>query len=188
MGTTRPTIMELMPLVHRIETRLSASSCFLNQGCHLQLLQSVLSSMSIYFLCSLSIPTGILKQIKRIDRQCLWRGNSDTPRQSLAAWELVCRPKNSGGLGVINLQIQNDALLIKHLFKFFNKFDIPWVHLIWDSYYAVSPPHATDQCGSFWWRDIMKLFDKFWSIARSITRSGSSILFWQDKWHLMGNC
>ena len=108
MGTSRPTIYDLLPLVDRIERRLSASSCLLNQGSRLQLLQSVLSSMPIYFLCTLSLPQGILKQIERIMRQCLWRGNTDTPRQSLAAWDLVCRPKSFGGLGVLDLRIHND--------------------------------------------------------------------------------
>ena len=56
MGTSRPTIYDLLPLVDRIERRLSASSCFLNQGSRLLLLQYVLASMPIYFLCSLSLP------------------------------------------------------------------------------------------------------------------------------------
>ena len=72
MGTSRPTICDLLPLVDRIDRRLSASSCLLNQGSRLQLLQSVLASMPIYFLCSLSLPQGILKQIEWIMRQCLW--------------------------------------------------------------------------------------------------------------------
>lgn len=94
MGTSRQPIQELMPIVHRIERRLSASSCFLNQGSRLQLLQSVIASMPIFMFCSLSIPPRILKQIEIIERQCLWRVNSGTPRQSLAAWDLVCRPKD----------------------------------------------------------------------------------------------
>jgi hypothetical protein len=32
---------------------------------------------------------------------------------NLAAWDLVRRPKDKGGLGVINLGVQNDALLLK---------------------------------------------------------------------------
>ena len=141
MGTSKPRIIDLLPLVDRMERRLTASSAMLNQGSRLQLLTSVLSSMPIYFLCSLDIPIGIIKQLERIQRQCLWHGNSDTPKQSLATWELVCRPKDKGGLGIINLQLQNQGLLIKHLHKFFNKEDIPWVSLIWNSYYdGVVPP------------------------------------------------
>ena len=56
MGTTRPRIQDLMPLVDRVERRLSASSAMLNQGARLQLVNLVLSSMSIYHLCSLDIP------------------------------------------------------------------------------------------------------------------------------------
>jgi hypothetical protein len=44
---------------------------------------------------------------------------------SLAAWEMVCRPKEKGGLGIINLETQNDALLMKHLYRFFNHEDTP---------------------------------------------------------------
>src|SRR3954469_11746886 len=99
----------------------------LNQGARLQLLNSVISSLPIYHLCSFAIPQGILKQLERIQRQCLWRGSSDSQRKSLAAWDLVCRPKSKGGMGIMNLQLQNKALLIKHLHKVYNKADIPWV-------------------------------------------------------------
>ena len=96
LRTTRPRIVDFMPLVDTLERRLTASSCMLNQGSRLQLLTSVLTSMPIYFLCSLQLPPGIIKQLDRIFRQCLWRGSSDAPKQSLAAWDLVCRPKDKG--------------------------------------------------------------------------------------------
>ena len=59
-----------------------------------------------------------------------------TKKPSKAAWELVCLPKDEGGLGVLNLQTHNEALLLKNLHKFYNKFDIPWVNLIWERYYS----------------------------------------------------
>jgi hypothetical protein len=43
--------------------------------------------------------------------------------------------KNEGGLNVLNIQTQNEALLLKHLDKFFNKRDLLWVKLIWDKHY-----------------------------------------------------
>ena len=118
LGTTRPRIVDFMPLVDTLERRLTASSCMLNQGSRLQLLTSVLTSMHIYFLYSLQLPPGIIKQLDKIFRQCLSRGRSDAPKQSLAAWGLVCRPKDKGGLGVINLHIENKGLLLKNLHNF----------------------------------------------------------------------
>ena len=97
---------------------------------------------------------------------------------------MVCRPKDKGGLGVINLHLQNQALLIKHLHKFFNKEDIPWVSLIWNSYYDGVVPQATVLCGSFWWRDVFKLADSYRAISTATVNQGDSILFWSDSWIL----
>jgi hypothetical protein len=38
---------------------------------------------------------------------------------------MVCKQKDKGGLGIINLKIQNQALLLKHLDKFYNSADVP---------------------------------------------------------------
>jgi hypothetical protein len=51
------------------------------------------------------------------------------------AWETVQKPKDKGGLGVINLRLQNDALLMKQPHKFYNHHDVPWVQMIWFRYY-----------------------------------------------------
>src|SRR4051812_30472094 len=56
MGTTRPSVSDLSPLVHKIKRILSSASCYLNQGARLQLLQYVLSSMPIYHLYTVVIP------------------------------------------------------------------------------------------------------------------------------------
>jgi len=96
VGTTRPKMVDFLPLVDCMERRLTASSCFLNQGGKLQLLNSVISSMPTYYLCSLHIPAGIIKQLERIQRQCLWRKYGKDSGKSLTAWDLVCRPKRKG--------------------------------------------------------------------------------------------
>jgi hypothetical protein len=101
---------------------------------------------------------------------------------SLAAWPMVCRPKKKGGLGILNLKIQNDGLLLKYLHKFYNKSDTPWVTLLWNAYYNGKVPHAVDPCGSFWWRDICKLMPIFRGFASSTIGNGQSVLFWKDEW------
>ena len=52
--------------------------------------------------------------------------------------------------------------------KFFNKKDIPWVNLVWEKHYSNVKLPSRIKKGSFWWRDILKLLDKFKGMA-SIT-------------------
>ena len=147
------------------------------------MVQSVLTSLPMHYLCSLKIPKTIVKSFDRARRHCLWaKADGVGTPHSLAAWNLVCRPKKKGGLGVMNLELQNKALLIKHLYKFFCHHDTPWVKLVW-SLYEPGPPHAQTPRGSFWWRDIFKLIHTFRSITTSTVGNGESTLYWKDFWH-----
>jgi hypothetical protein len=82
---------------------------------------------------------------------------------------------------VINLELQNKALLLKQLHKFYMKANTPWVSLVW-SLYGNRVPHAQSKRGSFWWRDIFSLVGEYRSISRCKVASGSSVLFWKDYW------
>lgn len=95
----------------------------------------------------------------------------------------MCLPKQEGGLGVINLNTQNEALLLKFLHMFFNKADIPWVNLVWENYYANGKLPGQHKKGSFWWRGIVKLLDKFKGLASAVVADGSTVLFWTDTWN-----
>jgi hypothetical protein len=107
-----------VPLEFRLERILTSISHFLSQGAMLQLVDYALSSMSVYFLCSLSLPPGILKPMERILRQVLWSDDIDNPEQFLAAWEMLTNLKDKGGVGIVNFKNKNDALLMKYLDKF----------------------------------------------------------------------
>jgi hypothetical protein len=158
LGTTKPLVKDYAPLVCRIERKLSASSVYLSYLKRLQLVNSVISSLPTYFMCTLSLSKTVVAIIDKFRKNCLWRGcDINAKGYNLAAWEMVTAPKNKGGLGVKNLYLQNDALLLKHIHKFFNKVDVPWVHLIWSTYYKHKVPHRCTPRGSFWWRDILKV-------------------------------
>ena len=59
-----------------------------------------------YAMCT-KLPRGVIDNIDRIRKQCLWRGNSDKKRGgNLVAWETVQKLKDKGGLGVTNLRLQ----------------------------------------------------------------------------------
>jgi hypothetical protein len=102
------------------------------------------------------------------------------------AGPLVQRPKKKGGLGIKNLLVQNDSLLIKQLHKFYSKDDIPWVQQLWFKYYDGKVPHLQREMGSFWWKDIFRLKDIYGDITSCASGDGTSILFWKDNW--TGKC
>jgi hypothetical protein len=72
-----------------------------------------------------------------------------------------------GGLGVLNLLVQNESLLMKHLHKFYSRAQIPWVQLVWDKYYAGGklPIQSITFKGSFRWIDNLKILPQFKEIA-----------------------
>jgi hypothetical protein len=90
---------------------------------------------------------------------------------------MLCKPKDKGGVGIINFKKQNRALLMKYLDKFCNRAHIPWVSLVWSEYYEDKVPHAEKLCGFFWWRDIMKLVNDFRQVTRIKPGDGKTILF-----------
>jgi hypothetical protein len=133
-------------------------------------------------MSSLKLQKSILNICNRAQRHCLWAKEEDSSSvNALAAWSLVCRPKKNGGLGVRNLELQNKALLMKQIHKFYSKAATPWVSLVW-SLYGDGVPHAMTKRGSFWWKDIFSFVNEYRSITRSQVQGGSSTLFWKDFW------
>jgi hypothetical protein len=136
LGTTKPRIEDFLPLVSKCERRLHATSLFLSQAGSLLMTNAVFTSIPMFQMGTFLLPKTVLEQIDKYRKHCLWRGsNVNDKRPPKAAGHMVCLPKEEGGLGVINLKTHNEALLLKNLHKFFNKSDIPWVHLIWEKHY-----------------------------------------------------
>jgi hypothetical protein len=174
---------DLTPMMDRIERRLSGCSTWLSYSGRLQMLNSALTPITTYALCTIKLPAGVIENIDRARKQCLWRGNSEKKKGgNLVAWDIAQQPKEKGGLGVINLRLQNDALLLKHLHKFYNKVDVPWVQLVWFRYYSTKVPHAAREVGSFWWKDVLRLNTLYRIIARCTVGDGSTVCFWEDQW------
>lgn len=185
LGTTRPGVQDFSPLVSKVERRLNGVSRFLSYQGRLILVNSVFSALPTFYMCTLQIRPSILDQIDKYRKNCLWnRGDINRKGGCLAAWEVACRSKKEGGLGIINMRSQNSALLLKFLDKFYNQAKIPWVKLTWDKLYSNNnaPPHAKRSIGSFWWKDIAKLMNKFLQMAQCQPSKGNSPMFWSDIW------
>jgi hypothetical protein len=76
LGTTKPLVRDFAPLICRIERRMSASSTFLSYSGRLQLVNSVMSSLPTYYMCTIKLPKQVIEVIDKfrkkmyLERQC----------------------------------------------------------------------------------------------------------------------
>ncbi|WVZ76880.1 LOW QUALITY PROTEIN: hypothetical protein U9M48_024802 [Paspalum notatum var. saurae] len=156
MGTTKPKIEDFTPLMDKVERRLTSCSAYLSYSGRLEIVNSVITPIITYTMSTIKLHKGVIENIDRARKQCLWRGTNHQQKGGhLAAWETVIKPKKKGGLGV---------------------------HLVWDTYYQGKVPHACREIGSFWWKDILKLLHKFRELVVCKAGDGASLLFWEDTW------
>ena len=87
MGTTRPTLLELMPLVHGVERKMSTALSLMSSGAKLTLANSALTSMLIYAMCTIKLHPKVIEHLDKLRRYCLWVKNSEdgVKNNSLAA-------------------------------------------------------------------------------------------------------
>jgi hypothetical protein len=71
-------------------------------GGRIVLLNLVLNSIPIFFIYPIymKVPVKIWKRIVRIQREFLRGGVKGGCKISWIKWEVVCQPRNKGGLGV----------------------------------------------------------------------------------------
>lgn len=77
LGTTRPMVQDLMPLVCSMERRVSTTWSMINYGGKLTLLNSVITSLTIFALCTLKFPQKMIELLDKIRRRCLWTKKTD---------------------------------------------------------------------------------------------------------------
>jgi len=91
--------------------------------------------------------------------------------------------KRSRGLGIKNLDIQNQCLLSKWLFKLINE-DGLWQKLLKRKYIKYKPIGQVQKRpgDSHFWSGLMKVKDKFLNLGSFQLNNGENISFWKDKW------
>ncbi|XP_077232625.1 uncharacterized protein LOC143869974 [Tasmannia lanceolata] len=142
----------------------------------------------IYWSGSFHIPAEVLIDIEKIIRNFIWSGPSLEKRYHPISWDIICRPKKEGGLGIRCLKDLNIAGQIKQLWKVVSGDKSPWVQWFHRKYIRNR---------SFW--NISMPGNPSWAVrgifrVRAIARKyicyiigpNSNLLFWKDPWHPNG--
>ena len=86
------------PIIKKCERVLSKwKQRHLSFGGRVTLIQSVLTSILIYFLSFLRIPKKVEDKLVSLQHKFLWGGSADTNKIAWIKWETVCLPKEKGG-------------------------------------------------------------------------------------------
>jgi hypothetical protein len=67
----------------------------------------------MFMLSFFEITKGVLEKINYFRSRFFWQNDIQKRKYRLTKWSMVCQPKDQGGLGIQNLEIQNQCLLSK---------------------------------------------------------------------------
>jgi hypothetical protein len=93
----------------------------------------VLSSLPMFLLSFFEIPKGVRKILDFCRSRFFWQSDGQKKKYRLTKWNIVCRPKDQGGLGIEVLDIKNRCLLSKWLFKLLSEEGV-WQELLSNKY------------------------------------------------------
>ena len=173
------------PVVNKVAKRLDGwKKAFLSRGGRLTLIQSVLSSLPIYFLSLFKAPISVIRSLEKLMRNFLWEGGDLVGRDHLVGWEDVCKAKENGGLDIGNLEQRNKAFLMKWLWRFPREDQTLWYKVI-RSKFGIHP--------NLWDSKVVdrETFRSPWKVISSLEflqmvcfkiGNGNKVRFWEDTW------
>jgi hypothetical protein len=101
-------------VLDKFQKRLSRwKNKLLSVGGRLTLLNSVLSSLLTLCFHSLRSQKRCLKNETFRSQFFFWQNEGQKKKYHLTKWDVLCTPKDHGGMGILNLKYQNDCLLSK---------------------------------------------------------------------------
>ncbi|GKC32701.1 RNA-directed DNA polymerase, eukaryota, reverse transcriptase zinc-binding domain protein [Tanacetum coccineum] len=172
-------------LVEKVQNRvLDWKNKALSIAGRLQLIRSVISSMHVFWASVFVIPNRVLMDIEQCMRNFLWCPSSSSKGKAKVAWELVCLPKDEGGLGIRRLEHFNSALLVSHIWNLLSLKESLWVK--WVHAYKLNGRNFWDvpiRGNMSWsWRKILQLRPSIRDFIWRKIGNGSSTSIWFDKW------
>jgi hypothetical protein len=122
---------DLQPYLNKAVARLNPwKAKFLNRAGCASLVKSVLTALPIHLLTALKADKTTLAAFDKIRRGMLWAcSTSVTGGKCKVAWAKVCRPKNMGGLGILDLEKFARALRLRWLWMEWTSPDRQWIGL-----------------------------------------------------------
>ncbi|KAG7536626.1 Reverse transcriptase zinc-binding domain [Arabidopsis suecica] len=188
--TKSMTRSDYLPLIEKIRNRITSwTGRFLSFAGRLQLIKSVLSSITNFWLSAFRLPSKCIKELESLFSAFLWSGVELNSRKAKVAWLDVCKPIKEGGLGLRPISEANTVSILKPFWRLVSAKDslwVSWVHVNLLRNGSLWSVRQTSTSGSWMWRKILKYRDKAKPLHKMEVRSGLATSFWHDNWCSLG--
>ncbi|XP_056697648.1 uncharacterized protein [Spinacia oleracea] len=150
-------------LVDKMIARIKVwSSRNLSCTARMQLINSVLMSIHMYWAQVFILTKKVLHDVTKICRSFLWSGQAYSQKNSNISWDSSCCDKKQGGLGFRDVISSNIASIGKYVWAIASKQDnvwIKWVHAVYikDGNWWDYMPAAS---ASWYWKKISAIKEK----------------------------
>jgi hypothetical protein len=84
------------------------------------------------------LPKGVIRKLDYFCSRFFWQGNESKRKNRLVKWDILCQPKDQGGLGILELNTMNIAVLSKWIYKLLTSNGM-WQQLLCNKYVGSKP-------------------------------------------------
>lgn len=151
------------------------------------LVSSVINAIPVYPMQTAILPATICEEVESRARSFLWGSTAEKKKTHLVAWDVVCKEKRKGGLGLRHMKMQNQALCLKGGWGLIKKKDELWAKVIRSKYKCgvdLMPQINKSRPGSRFWNGIKNnwnLLDK--GIEKITLEDGRDEVRWKLEPH-----
>ncbi|GLT60153.1 hypothetical protein SLA2020_329340 [Shorea laevis] len=133
---------------------------------------------------SAKLPNAVCMDIDRANREFLWGGSDDKRKIPLVRWDVVCTPKEFGGLGFRSTSSMNLALLSKVGWKLATESEPLWIQILKAKYFPNCDflQAEAKQNASYTWKGILETQELVSMGMGHMVNSGMNTFFWLNSW------
>jgi len=174
------------PIIRKFEARLNKwNQRNISMASRITLINVVLTALPLFYLSFFRAPIAVINRLTAIQRHFLWGGNLEGKKIAWVAWRQVCASREMGGLGIKDIKVLNNALLIKWKWLVFHQSDQLWSRILVSKYkgWRGLEEGPAKHYFSHWWSDL-RAINQHQSMADVSKQfnwkvgNGDQILFW----------
>ncbi|XP_026458491.1 uncharacterized protein LOC113359006 [Papaver somniferum] len=186
--THRSKIQSFKPGVDKMKRNLSSwKNSPLNPAGREVIIKSVTSTASIYQMNCFRIPKKTCQDMNKLQRDFFWGKNLENPTGYYPkAWTVICKPKELGGLGFMNMVLFNSAMITKIGWRLEQDKDSLWYQLMDAKYLLgrnVLSMNTKAKDGDSWiWKGVLEGIQNIQQHCEWRIGNGNTIKIWEDFW------